>query len=88
MGLHLFLKTSQTDKVTRKGLKFVFEVCGCWDLTKLPDSGATSSPLRNKKKWGLNIGRGLKRPCQHLGPEFRQLSTEKKNICMLKVFLK
>jgi hypothetical protein len=35
-----------------KGLKFIFEVCWCWDLTKLPDGGVTSSPLRNKTKMG------------------------------------
>ncbi len=49
MGLHFKKKTSQTDEVTRKGLKFVFEMCWCWELTKLPDSGLTSSPLQNKE---------------------------------------
>jgi hypothetical protein len=31
----------------------------------------------SKKNWGLYVGKGLKRPCQHIDTKFRQYSTGK-----------
>jgi hypothetical protein len=33
-----------------------------------------------------DVGMGQKRPCQHLGPDFRQLSTLKKQHLSLRIF--
>jgi hypothetical protein len=46
---------------------------------KLQDDNLISSPQQDSKNWGLDVGKGQKRPCQHLNPEFGQLSTGKKH---------
>jgi hypothetical protein len=52
-------------------------------LTKLPDGRVSSSPPQTKKKWGLDVGIGLNKPSQHLGPNFRLLFTgEKTDVCL------
>jgi hypothetical protein len=56
-------------------------------MTRLPDVRVISSPTQNYKNWGLDVGLGQKRPCQHLGPDFRQLSTLKKQHVSLRIFL-
>ena len=89
MGLHFFLKTSQTDEVTRKGLKFVFEVgmlvLGPDEITRRWGNFVTP---KEQKKMGPRYWQSLKRPCQHLGPEFRQLSIWKKIYVCLRFFWK
>ncbi len=37
---------------------------------------------------GLDVGKANKRPCQHLGPEFRQFSTRKKILGQVQRFLR
>jgi hypothetical protein len=87
MGFHFFKKTSQTDEVTRKGLKFVFEVgmlvLGPDEITRWWGNFVTP---KEQKKMGPRYWQSLKRPCQHLGPEFRQLSIWKKIYVCLRFF--
>jgi hypothetical protein len=47
-------------------------------VTKLADSLLISSPQDILKNRALDVGKAQKRQCQHLGPNFRQLSTGKK----------
>ena len=47
-------------------------------VTKLSDGVIILSPTQTPSKRGLDVGIGPKQPCQHLGPDFRQLSTGKK----------
>jgi hypothetical protein len=47
-------------------------------VTKLADSPLISSPKEILKNRALDVGKAQNRQCQHLGPDFRQLSTGKK----------
>jgi hypothetical protein len=57
-------------------------------VTKLADSLLISSPEQFKKIQALDVGKAQNRQCQHLGPDFRQLSTGKKTWGYLKKFLR
>jgi hypothetical protein len=46
-------------------------------VTKLADSLLISSPQEILKNRVLDVGKAQKRQCQHLGPDFIQLSTGK-----------
>ncbi len=53
------------------------------EVTTLEAGLLMSSPLHDKKNRGLYVGKALKTPCQHIDPEFRQLSTGKKHYLKL-----
>jgi hypothetical protein len=81
-----FFKTLSGWRNYQKGFKFVFYYELCRVLTKLPDVRVISSPTQTKKKRGLDVGKGQKKPCQHLGPYFRQLLIWKKHCVMFRIF--
>jgi hypothetical protein len=45
-----------------------------------------SKKSKFKKTQGLDVGKAQNRQCQHLGPDFRQLSTGKKHRVILRNF--
>ena len=55
-------------------------------VTKLSDGVIISSPAQTSPKKGLDVGIGPKKPCQYLGPDFRQLSTGKKQHVTFRIF--
>ncbi len=71
-----FLKQSQGDEITRKGIK-PSELKGGDEITQ-GGGGVISLPQEKRFLGGLDVGKATKWLYQQLGPVFRQLSIGKK----------
>jgi hypothetical protein len=62
-----------------KGLNFEIPFRKSKKVMKLPPRWVISSPRQFRIKWGLDVEKGLENPYQHLGSNFNEVPTRKKN---------